>query len=80
MFINKGRVCSVSGCEEDAKVRSWCAKCYGSIHYWEKKPAKALIQRQIRLQLYSMRMDILTPSNVSTIKARKNSRRRVAAR
>jgi len=77
MYINKGRLCAVEGCTDDAAVRSWCRRCYSSIHLWEKRDANALIDRKIRLQLYAFRMDVV-PGSVrrsTKKKGRKNGRK-----
>jgi hypothetical protein len=48
-----------------------CKSCYSYVYYWHRRSPKQLIHRAQRIQLYSSRMEMMMPGNVSLTQPRK---------
>lgn len=56
---NRGKVCSMSGCERNAYSLGLCATCYQYMHYWHERSLKDKMARKEQVQLWIERLDTM---------------------
>lgn len=50
LMVNKGHVCAVDGCEDEAYSLGLCTACYARQHFWHKRTMADKVRRVKQIQ------------------------------
>jgi hypothetical protein len=65
--------CCIPGCDNEMKCpgSGTCVNCYSTILRWSKRTAADITKRAQTIGLYTARMQVLTPANLTIMNPRK---------